>query len=164
TRLLTHFVTGEQVAELNEADPRLIAQDCSSAPRVRDVLRDIPCRQFVQMMQRAADLYLKGTLPVGGMPQSPADFVRLQAGTTGLPEHLCRANMAKNHFVLSNMERILDCLTRGLDLDILTRGHGVENRGVTLGYQAQMAVLGAVLPSNSPGVNTLWLPVIPLQI
>jgi acyl-CoA reductase-like NAD-dependent aldehyde dehydrogenase len=46
----------------------------------------------------------------------------------------------------------------------LTRGYGVESRGVTLGYQAQMAVLGAVLPSNSPGVNTLWLPVIPLQI
>jgi hypothetical protein len=25
-------------------------------------------------------------------------------------------------------------------------------------------VLGLVLPSNSPGVHTLWLPVIPLQI
>jgi len=24
--------------------------------------------------------------------------------------------------------------------------------------------LGAVLPSNSPGVHTLWLPVIPLQL
>ena len=31
-------------------------------------------------------------------------------------------------------------------------------------YQAQSPVLGAVLPSNSPGVHTLWLPVIPLQI
>ena len=40
---------------------------------------------------------------------------------------MCRANMAKNAFVLQNMDRILDCLTRGLDLDILTRGHGVES-------------------------------------
>src|SRR5438105_13911327 len=77
---------------------------------------------------------------------------------------MCKANMAKNHFVLSNMDRILDCLTRGLDLDILTRGYGTESRGVVVSYQAQSPVLGLVLPSNSPGVHTLWMPVIPLQI
>ncbi|MDG1897876.1 MAG: aldehyde dehydrogenase family protein [Fuerstiella sp.] len=57
-----------------------------------------------------------------------------------------------------------DCLTRGLDLDILTRGCGIEDRGVVLSYQAQTSVLSAVLPSNSPGVHTLWLPAIPLQM
>ena len=31
-------------------------------------------------------------------------------------------------------------------------------------YQAQSPVLAAVLPSNSPGVHTLWLPVIALQM
>jgi acyl-CoA reductase-like NAD-dependent aldehyde dehydrogenase len=31
-------------------------------------------------------------------------------------------------------------------------------------YQSQSPVLGLVLPSNSPGVHTLWLPVIPMQI
>ena len=31
-------------------------------------------------------------------------------------------------------------------------------------YQAQSPVLGLVLPSNSPGVHTLWLPIIPMQI
>ena len=31
-------------------------------------------------------------------------------------------------------------------------------------YQAESPVLGLVLPSNSPGVHTLWLPIIPLQI
>src|SRR5205823_1825270 len=77
---------------------------------------------------------------------------------------MCKANMAKNHFVLSNMDRILDCLTRGLDLEILSRGYGVESRGVIVSYQAQTPALGLVLPSNSPGVHTLWLPVIPMQI
>ena len=72
--------------------------------------------------------------------------------------------MKKNHFVLQNMDQILDALTRGLDLEILARGYGVESRGVTVSYQAQAPVLGAVLPSNSPGVHTLWLPVIPLQL
>src|SRR5262245_5191411 len=72
--------------------------------------------------------------------------------------------MAKNHFLLSNMDRILYALTRGLDLNILSRGYGIESRGVTVSYQAQAPVLGLVLPSNSPGVHTLWLPVIPMQI
>jgi acyl-CoA reductase-like NAD-dependent aldehyde dehydrogenase len=51
-----------------------------------------------------------------------------------------------------------------LPLDILTRGYGEEDRGVIVSYQAQSPVLGLVLPSNSPGVHTLWLPVIPMQV
>ena len=72
--------------------------------------------------------------------------------------------MAKNSFVLKNMAKILESLTRGLDLKILSRGYGEEGRGVTVSYQAQSPVLAAVLPSNSPGVHTLWLPVIALQM
>src|SRR5436853_7007672 len=62
------------------------------------------------------------------------------------------------------MERLVDALTRGLDLNILSRGYGVEARGVPVSYQALTPVLGMVLPSNSPGVHGLWLPIIPLQI
>src|SRR4029434_325755 len=58
---------------------------------------------------------------------------------------------------------ILTSLTRGLDFDVLSRGFG-EERGVPLSYQPQSPVVGLVLPSNSPGVHTLWLPVTPLQI
>jgi hypothetical protein len=88
----------------------------------------------------------------------------MQSATTGLPEHMCRFNMEKNHFVLSQMDKILDSLTRGLDLDILSKGYGMEARGVPVSYQAQSPVLGMVLPSNSPGVHTLWMPIIPMQI
>jgi acyl-CoA reductase-like NAD-dependent aldehyde dehydrogenase len=76
---------------------------------------------------------------------------------------MCRANMKKNAFVLAEMRSILASLTRGLDLDVLTSGFG-EERGVPISYQAQSPVVGLVLPSNSPGVHTLWLPIIPLQI
>ena len=62
------------------------------------------------------------------------------------------------------MTEILECLTRGLPMDILSRGYGIEDRGVVVSFQAQTPILGAVLPSNSPGVHTLWLPVIPLQM
>jgi acyl-CoA reductase-like NAD-dependent aldehyde dehydrogenase len=161
---VVHFVTGEDLARVSQANPGLLAKDMKKARRARELLCDIPCRDLIQMMKKAADLYRDATLPIGDAAQAPEDFARQQSASTGLPEHMCRANMSKNHFVLSNMDRILDCLTRGLDPDILTRGYGMESRGVLVSYQAQSPVLGLVLPSNSPGVHTLWLPVIAMQI
>src|SRR5947199_2081208 len=161
---VVHFVTGETLAQVGQANPGLLTRDMKKAQRARDVLREIPIRQLVTMMKKAGEFYKDATLPMGDGHQSPDDFARQQSASTGLPEHMCRANMNKNHFVLSNMERILDCLTRGLDLEILTRGYGLESRGVVVSYQAQSPVVGLVLPSNSPGVHTLWLPVIPMQI
>ncbi|MEW6156438.1 MAG: aldehyde dehydrogenase family protein [Verrucomicrobiota bacterium] len=161
---VNHFITGETLAQVSQANPGLLAKDMKKAARAREVLREIPCRDLIQMMKKAADLYRDAALPMGDGVQTPDDFARQQSATTGLPEHMCKANMAKNHFVLSNMDRILDCLTRGLDLDILSRGYGEEGRGVVVSYQVQSPVLGLVLPSNSPGVHTLWLPVIPMQV
>src|ERR1041385_5783405 len=161
---VTHFVTGETLVHVSQAIPGMLAKDMKKAQRARDVLREIPCRDLVQMMKKAGELYRDASLPMGDGVQSPDDFARQQSASTGLPEHMCKGNMSKNHFVLSNMDRILDCLTRGLDPDILTHGYGMESRGVVVSYQAQSPVLGLVLPSNSPGVHTLWLPVIPMQI
>jgi acyl-CoA reductase-like NAD-dependent aldehyde dehydrogenase len=161
---IIHFATGEPLAEVSRANGGLIERDMRQARRARDVLRQIPIGELIQMLKKAADLYLEGELPLGDGSQTPDQFVRMQSATTGLPEHMCRFNMKKNHFVLKQMDKILEALTRGLDLDILSRGHGVEDRGVPISYQAQSPVLGLVLPSNSPGVHTLWLPIIPLQI
>src|SRR6185436_7741053 len=125
-----HFVTGETLAKVSQANPGLLTRDMKKAQRAREVLREIPIRQLIQMMKKAGELYKDATLPMGDGEQSPEDFARQQSASTGLPEHMCKANMAKNHFVLSNMERILDCLTRGLEVDTLTRGWGMESRGV----------------------------------
>ena len=100
---------------------------------------------------------------MGDGSQSPDEFAKAQSASTGLPERMCRANMKKNGFVLAEMRRILTSLTRGLSFDVLSSGHG-EERGVPISFQAQSPVLGLVLPSNSPGVHTLWLPIIPMQI
>src|SRR6059036_3122370 len=123
----------------------------------------MPIDELITRAGRAGELYMNATLPMGDGTQSPDGFVRAQSATTGLPERMCRANMTKNAFVLAEMRRILTSLTRGLALDILSSGHG-EERGVPISFQAQSPVVGLVLPSNSPGVHTLWLPVIPLQI
>jgi acyl-CoA reductase-like NAD-dependent aldehyde dehydrogenase len=115
------------------------------------------------MCKSAADLFLNAELPLGEGTQTPDEFVRQQSATTGLPEHMCRFNMEKLHYVLTNLDGILTSLMRGLDFDILTRGYGMEGN-VMRSYQAYSPVLGMVLPSNSPGVHGLWLPIIPLQI
>lgn len=160
---VVHFVTGEPLAEVSRANAGLVERDMRHAPRARDVLREIPIAELLRMVKKAADLYANAELPLGDGTQTPDQFVRMQSATTGLPEHMCRFNMTKNHFVLNQMDKILEALTRGLDLNVLSRGYGIE-RGVPISYQAQSPVLGLVLPSNSPGVHTLWLPIIPMQI
>ena len=161
---VVHFQTGEPLAEVSRANAGLVERDMRQAKRARDVLREIPIAELIRMVKKAADLYTSAELPLGNGTQTPDQFARMQSATTGLPEHMCRFNMKKNHFVLNEMDKILDALTRGLDLNILTKGYGVEKRGVPISYQAQTPVLGMVLPSNSPGVHTLWLPIIPMQI
>jgi acyl-CoA reductase-like NAD-dependent aldehyde dehydrogenase len=160
---VVHFSTGEPIATVSRANGGLIQRDMRKASRARDALREIPISEIIQRVGRAGELYASAELPMGDGSQTPDEFVRAQSGTTGLPERLCRANMKKNTFVLAEMGRILSSLTRGLDLDVLSTGHG-EERGVPVSFQAESPVLGLVLPSNSPGVHTLWLAVIPLQI
>src|SRR3989475_8247280 len=160
---VVHFATGEPIANVSRANGGLIHRDIRKAQRARDVLREIPIDDLIARVGAAGHLYMDATLPMGDGTQTPDEFVRAQSASTGLPERMCRANMKKNAFVLAEMRVILSSLTRGLALDILSRGHG-EERGVPVGYQAQSPVVGLVLPSNSPGVHTLWLPVIPLQI
>src|SRR5437660_7862443 len=161
---VVHFDSGEVLAEVSRSNGGLVERDMRQMHRARGVLREIPIRELLQMVKKAGTLYTEANLPLGDGTQSPDQFVRMQSATTGLPEHMCRFNMEKNHFVLSNMDKILDSLTRGLDLSILSRGYGVEERGIPVSYQAQSPVLGMVLPSNSPGVHTLWLPIVPMQI
>jgi len=158
-----HFQTGEPIARVSRANGGLIQRDMRKAQRARDALRELSIADLIARVKHAGELYANAELPMGDGTQTPDDFVRAQSGTTGIPERLCRANMKKNLFVLSEMGRILESLTRGLDLDVLSRGFG-EERGVPVSYQAESPVLGLVLPSNSPGVHTLWLPVIPMQI
>src|SRR5260370_23590447 len=122
---VVHFQTGEALAEVSRANGGLIERDMRHAKRAREVLREIPIAELLKMVKKAADLYTSAELPLGDGTQTPDQFVHMQSATTGLPEHMCRFNMQKNHFVLNEMERILDSLTRGLDLNILTPGFGV---------------------------------------
>jgi acyl-CoA reductase-like NAD-dependent aldehyde dehydrogenase len=57
---------------------------------------------------------------------------------------------------------VLAGLTRGLDLSVLDKGIG-ETGGHALSFIPRTPALGVVLPSNSPGVHSLWVPTIALK-
>ncbi len=161
---VVHFETGEVMARMHQANGGLVQMDMRKASKAREILKQFSCADLIKKCEKAADLFLNATLPIGNGTQTPEQFCEIQSATTGLPLNMARGNMSKNAFVLKHMGEILDALTRGLPLEILTRGYGMESRGVMVSYQASSPVLGLVLPSNSPGVHTLWLPAIPLQI
>ncbi|TWT87338.1 2-aminomuconic 6-semialdehyde dehydrogenase [Pseudobythopirellula maris] len=161
---INHFYTGEPVARMHTVGSGIIRRDARGAQAARRALQRLSPAELIERCKKAGELFESGTLTVGDCQQSPDDFIAQQSATTGMPVSMCRANVTKNAFVLKNIDTILDALTRGLDLNILARGYGEESRGVTVSYAAQCDALGAVLPSNSPGVHTLWLPVIALQM
>src|SRR5436190_23510447 len=101
---VVHFDTGEVLAEVGQANGGLVGRDMKFAQRARDVLREIPIKDLLQLVKKAANLYTSADLPLGDGTQSPADFAKMQSATTGLPEHMCRFNMEKNKFVLDNMD------------------------------------------------------------
>src|SRR5688572_31862264 len=128
---VVHFATGEPIAKVSRANGGLIQRDMRKAQKARDVLREIPIDDLIARVGKAGELYMDAELPMGDGTQTPDQFVRAQSASTGLPERLCRGNMKKNKFVLGEMRRILTSLTRGLDLNVLSKGYG-EERGVPI--------------------------------
>ncbi len=159
-----HFETGAAIAKIGQVNGGMVQMDLRKIDNARKALRSMSPDRLIEACKKAGELFGTASLPVGDGIQSVENFVHEQSASTGLPEHMCVSNMKKNAFVLANMDKILDALTRGLNLEIYSRGYGEEGRGVIVSYQAQSPVLGAVLPNNSPGVHTLWLPAVALQV
>jgi acyl-CoA reductase-like NAD-dependent aldehyde dehydrogenase len=160
---IVHHVTGDPVAEVSQVNGGLIARDLTKVAAARRELQAIPINALLDMCREAADHFMKGTLPCGETAQSFDDYVRSVSATTGSPMVFCRRNAAKVEFVLRNMETVLGGLTRGLDLNILDAGHGRQD-GRAQCFFATANAFGAVLPSNSPGVHSLWVPAIALKM
>ena len=164
TAKVPHYRSGDPVAELSLANPGLIRRDMSeeSQKRMSDSLRAIPVAELVTMSAKAAELFMTATLPCGDRAQSVLDYVKATSGTTGLPFALVRRNMTKISGVLANVSDILAGLMRGLPLDVLDTGVS-EAKGSAVSFTARGSSLGVVLPSNSPGVHSLWTPAIALK-
>lgn len=158
-----HYRTGEPFVELSLANPGLIRRDLLDQASPRRALSRFATTELLEMCRRAADHFMNATLPLGDAEQTPDDYVRQLSSTTGLPHVLVRKNMRKIYGAMAEMESVIGGLTRGLDLSILDTGHGTHE-GHTVSFFPRTESLGVVLPSNSPGVHSLWIPAVALKI
>ncbi len=158
-----HHQTREPFAEISQANPGLIRRDLRNQNVARQVLAAFSTAQLLDICQQAADRFLNAELYVGDELQSPEDYVHQVSATTGMPHVMARRNMTKIHDALAEAGNVLNGLTRGIDWELLDRGFG-EHGGKPLSFFPRTDSLGVVLPSNSPGVHSLWVPAIPLKI
>jgi hypothetical protein len=157
--------TSNALAHVSQVNAGVIRKDLGRISEARLALKRFSCDQLLDICDRAAGLFLTEALPLGdqGATQTPQQYVETLSATSGLPYVMVRRNMQKIAAALRQMRTILNSLTRGLDLGILDRGMG-EQAGARISFCAAAPCLGLVMPSNSPGVNSLWLPAIPLKV
>lgn len=156
--------TGELKAMVSSVNAGIIRKDLGKVASARAALKKFTCAQLIELSAKAGEHFLNGTLPWGdkGHTQSAQQYIETLSATSGLPHVMVRRNMGKIHHALTNMKTVLNGLTRGLDLSIIDAGFG-EQFGTRLTFCPTTQALGLVMPSNSPAVNSLWLPAIALK-
>jgi acyl-CoA reductase-like NAD-dependent aldehyde dehydrogenase len=154
-----HHQTKEMFVELSQANVGLIRRDLLDQRTPREALAKFSTAELIDISKRAADIFSDETLPIGDATQSPEEYVVQLSATTGMPYTLVRRNMKKIHAALAEMEQVIAGLTRRIPYDVLDRGFGSG-----LSFFPRTESLGIVLPSNSPGVHSLWTPAFALKI
>ncbi len=163
TEVLDHR-TGQVVATVSQVNAGILKKDMRLIGEARAALKKFTVAELVDISSKAGELFLRGTLPLGdkGHQQSAEDYVKTLSGTSGLPHVMVRRNMEKIHYALTHVATVLNGLTRGLPMEVIDRGFG-EQSGAAVSYYPTTQALGLVMPSNSPAVNSLWLPAIALK-
>jgi hypothetical protein len=157
---LVHHATGEPVATMSIANSGMIVRD---VPRMDDtVLEHLSTPELFDLCAHAAELFVSAKLPIGDGEQSFDDYINQLSATTGMPVSYCRNNASKIQKVMAEMDTVVGGLTRKFDLTILDRGYGMHKGGM-LSYFRAGRIFGAVLPNNSPGVHSLWIPAIAMK-
>ena len=156
--------SGEVRAQVSTINAGIIRKDLQKIGAARVALRKFKIAELIEISSRAGEHFLNSTLPFGdkGHTQSPQDYVATLSATSGLPFVMVKRNMVKIHHALTEMTTVLNGLTRGLDLGILDTGYGLVS-GSPCSFYPTAQALGLVMPSNSPAVNSLWLPAIVLK-
>lgn len=158
-----HHRTREMFVEISQANAGLIRRDLLDQHRAKAALDAISIHDLIAICGRAAGEFLNGDLPLGDSLQSPQSYVEQLSATTGMPYVMVRRNMQKIAGVMSRMANVIGGLSRNLDLNVLDRGYGSVD-GQAISYFPRTDSLGVVLPNNSPGVHSLWVPAFALKI
>ncbi len=156
--------TGEVKAVVSAINAGILRKDFKRLGEARAALRKFSVADLIALSAKAGEFFLNGTLPLGdrGHTQSADEYVATLSATSGLPHVMVRRNMTKIHHALTHLGEVLNGLSRGLDMRILDTGLG-EQFGTKLAFFPTCQALGLVMPSNSPAVNSLWLPAIALK-
>lgn len=149
---------GAAVARVSMGNAGLIRRDAQQFDAARAALLAMPTRERLERSQAAGDLFMNGELPLGEQTQSAQQYIEQLSSTSGLPHNLVRANMNKIHDALTNLPTILAGLSRGLDIPAILDDAVGTHSGMEMSFFPTTNALGLVMPSNSPGVNALWLP------
>lgn len=157
-----HHRTRETFVEVSQANAGLIRRDLSRQEIARASLSKFSTSDLVDICARAGEHFTGDSLPLGDTVQTAEDYVAQVSATTGMPYVLARRNMLKIKSMFANMESVLNGLTRNIDWEILDRGFGVRD-GRSLSFFPRTQSLAAVLPNNSPGVHSLWIPAFALR-
>jgi len=161
---VTDYRTGDPLVSVSQVNAGIIRRDARRAGAGRAALSHKSCAQLIDICADAAERFMAADLPLGeNITQSPRQYIEQLCATSGLPHALIRRNMEKIRYVLAEMATILRGLTRGLDLSAIDEGFG-EQGGAAVSYFATTNALGTVLPSNSPGVNSIWMPAVALKM
>jgi hypothetical protein len=157
--------SGNALATVSQVNAGIVRKDLAKIAGSRAALKALTVARLIDICAAAGGQFLNGTLPLGdqGHTQSPQQYIDMLSASSGLPQVLVRRNMSKINDALANMKTILHGLTRGLDLTLLDRGVPLESAARLCFYPSTDSV-GLVMPSNSPAVNSLWLPAVALKI
>jgi hypothetical protein len=154
-----HYRTREPFVEISLANAGLIRRDLRNQHQARAILAGFGAQELYGICSRAAILFAESSLPLGDSAQSPQDYVRQVSATTGLPHVMVRRNMQKIRTVLADVETVVNGLTRHLNRDVFDEGYAGD-----ISYFPRADSLGVVLPSNSPGVHSLWIPAFAMKM
>lgn len=157
--------SGELKAVVSTINAGIIRKDMRKIGEAQASLQKFTVAQLIELSAKAGEFFLNGALPLGdkGHTQSAEEYVTTLSSTSGLPHVMVCRNMAKIYHALTHLGEVLNGLSRGLDFSIIDHGFG-EQFGTKLSFFPTTQALGLVMPSNSPAVNSLWLPAIALKI
>ncbi len=158
-----HHRTREPFVEISQANTGLIRRDLLEQKTARDKLAKFSTEELIALCARAAEHFMSDALPLGDESQTPGAYVEQVSATTGLPHVMVQRNMEKINGVMAAIGEVLRGLTRNLELRVLDMGMGAID-GHSLSFYPRAQSLGVVLPNNSPGVHSLWVPAIPLKM
>ena len=161
-----HHRTREPFVEISQANPGLIRRDLRPERQAGGAaaLARIPFDRLIAMCAEAADVFLNDTLPLGDVA---AVAGRLRAAAVGDDRHAARAG-APEHAAgrrrdAGDADRAARPDARPRHVDARRRASASTAAMRSASIRATDA-LGVVLPSNSPGVHSLWIPAIALKI